>query len=89
MLIDSPPVVAVSDCLPIAAQVDGVILVARFGATQRRSVVRAKELLEKAGARVVGVVLNGLSTRETRRYYAEYSEYIGAMKPGRRKSRRA
>ena len=89
VLIDSPPVVAVSDCLPLAAQVDGVVLVARFGATQRRNVIRAKDLLEKAGARVVGVVLNGLSTRETRRYYAEYSEYIGAMKPRGRKGRRA
>ncbi|HMH50441.1 MAG TPA: polysaccharide biosynthesis tyrosine autokinase [Candidatus Acidoferrum sp.] len=87
VLIDSPPVVAVSDCLPLAAQVDGVILVTRFGVTQRRNAIRAKDLLEKAGARVVGVVLNGLSTRETRRYYAAYSEYIGATKVGRRKHR--
>ena len=87
VLIDSPPVVAVSDCLPIAAQVDGVILVTRFGTTQRRNVIRAKELLEKAGARVVGVVLNGLSGRETRRYYAQYSEYTAAAKPRRRRRR--
>ena len=76
VLIDSPPIVAVSDGLPLSAQVDGVILVTRFGVTQRQSVIRAKDLLEKAGARVVGVVLNGLSRRETRRYYAEYSGYI-------------
>jgi capsular exopolysaccharide synthesis family protein len=84
VLIDSPPVVAVSDGLPLAVHADGVLLVARFGVTQRRSVIRASELLEKAGARVIGVVLNGLSSRETRRYYAEYSEYISSTKASHR-----
>jgi polysaccharide biosynthesis transport protein len=86
VLIDSPPILAVSDCLPLTAQVDGVLLVTRFGATQRRSLVRAKELLEKVGARLVGVVLNGLSARETRRQYAEYNQYVG-RKPAEMKER--
>jgi succinoglycan biosynthesis transport protein ExoP len=63
VLIDSPPVLAVSDCLPLSAKVDGVLLVTRFGITQRQSLIRAKEVLQKVGARVVGVVLNGLSPR--------------------------
>ena len=88
VLIDSPPILAVSDCLALTAQVDGVLLVTRFGATQRRSLVRAKELLEKMGARLVGVVLNGLSARETRRQYAEYNQYVGAQKAVTTKARR-
>src|SRR6185436_11555553 len=72
VLIDSPPVLAVADCLPLTAQVDGVLLVTRFGTTQRRSALRAKETLEKVGANLIGVVVNGLSARETRRQYAEY-----------------
>jgi polysaccharide biosynthesis transport protein len=79
VLIDSPPVLAVSDCLSLTAQVDGVLLVTRFGVTQRRSLVRAKELLEKVGAHLVGVVLNGLSARETRRHYAEYNQYVAGQ----------
>jgi succinoglycan biosynthesis transport protein ExoP len=78
VLIDSPPVLAVSDCLSLSTQVDGVLLVTRFGMTQRRSLVRAKDMLAKVGARVVGVVVNGLSARETRRHYAEYNHYVGA-----------
>jgi succinoglycan biosynthesis transport protein ExoP len=88
VLIDSPPILAVSDCLPLTAQVDGVLLVARFGATQRRNLVRAKETLEKVGGRLVGVVLNGLSARETRRHYAEYKHYVSAMKRAGKKKRR-
>jgi polysaccharide biosynthesis transport protein len=80
VLIDAPPVLAVADCLPLCRQVDGVILVARFGSTRRRSLQRAKAQLEKAGARVIGVVINGLSRRETRQYYHEYSHYVGIEK---------
>jgi polysaccharide export outer membrane protein len=89
VLIDSPPVLAVSDCLPLANQVDGVLLVTRFGTTPRQSLIRAKEVLEKVGARIVGVVINGLSPRETRRYYAEYNHYVNSGKTRRtRKWRR-
>jgi capsular exopolysaccharide synthesis family protein len=84
VLIDSPPVLAVSDCLPLSAKVDGVLLVTRFGITQRQSLIRAKEVLQKVGARVVGVVVNGLSARETRRYYAEYNDYVNSGKRKRR-----
>ena len=84
VLIDAPPVLAVADCLPLCRQVDGVILVIRFGSTRRRSLQRAKDQLQKVGANVVGVVINGLSRRETRHYYAEYTHYVGIQKHRRR-----
>src|SRR5207249_3455856 len=77
-------VLAVADCLPLCRQVDGVILVIRFGSTRRRSLQRAKDQLQKVGANVVGVVINGLSRRETRHYYAEYTHYVGIPKHRRR-----
>ena len=86
VLIDAPPVLAVSDALPLSAKVDGVLLVTRFGVTQRRNVQRAKQVLEKTGAHLTGIVLNGLSPRETRRQYAEYEQYVAGM--GRKKSRK-
>jgi polysaccharide biosynthesis transport protein len=88
VLIDTPPVLAVSDCLPLTRQVDGVILVARFGATHRRSLVRTKQTLERVGARLVGAVINGLSPRETRRYYAEYEHYVGTPRNRTKKGKR-
>jgi hypothetical protein len=33
------------------------------------------------GGRIVGVVINGLSPRETRHYYSEYKHYVGVRKP--------
>jgi tyrosine-protein kinase Etk/Wzc len=89
VLIDSPPVLAVSDCLPLSAKVDGVLLVTRSGVTQRQSLIRTKAVLEKVGARVVGVVVNGLSPRETRRYYAEYNDYVNSGKTERTRKRRS
>jgi polysaccharide biosynthesis transport protein len=89
VLVDTPPILAVSDALPLTAHVDGVLLVARFGVTQRRNLTRTTHALERVGARVIGTVLNGLSARETRRYYAEYDHYIGTTgKTGTKKARR-
>ncbi len=77
VIFDSAPVLAVADNLVLASMVDGVILVVRAGSTQRRDLVRAKSLLEKVGAPLVGVVLNRVSPRETRRYYQSYASYYG------------
>src|SRR5947199_45097 len=78
VLFDSAPVLAVADNLILASLVDGVILVVRAGDTQRHDLVRAKDLLEKAGASLLGVVLNQVSPRETRRYYGRYGGYYGS-----------
>src|SRR2546427_825800 len=78
VLFDSAPVLAVADNLILASLVDGVILVVRAGETQRHDLVRAKDLLEKAGASLLGVVLNQVSPRETRRYYGRYGDYYGS-----------
>jgi polysaccharide biosynthesis transport protein len=76
VLFDSAPVMAVSDNLHLASLVDGVVMVVRSGVTRRRSLARARTRLDKASARVVGVIVNGLSPRDARRYYAEYTTYV-------------
>jgi capsular exopolysaccharide synthesis family protein len=78
VLLDSPPLLAVSDNLALASQVDGIVLVVRSGFTKRRSLVRAKAQLERIRGHVLGVVVNGLSPRDTRRYYTEYTHYVAA-----------
>jgi len=57
VLFDAPPVIVVTDAALLAARVDGVLLVLRAGGTQREHVERAKALLEKTGARLVGAML--------------------------------
>lgn len=57
LLFDAPPVLAVSDAAILGAKVDGVLLVVEAGKTRREHSERAKELLEKARVRIVGVTL--------------------------------
>ncbi|MCB8944218.1 MAG: CpsD/CapB family tyrosine-protein kinase [Ardenticatenaceae bacterium] len=57
VLFDAPPVIAVTDAAVLGAKVDGVLLVISAGKTRREHAERAKELLEKAKVRIVGVTL--------------------------------
>jgi non-specific protein-tyrosine kinase len=57
VLFDAPPVVAVTDAAILGGKVDGVLLVIEAGTTRRDLSERAKELLEQAKVRVVGVAL--------------------------------
>ncbi len=57
ILLSAPPVVSVTDAAVLAMKVDGVLLVVSAGRTHRDHALRAKELLERAHARIVGAVL--------------------------------
>lgn len=58
ILFDAPPVIAVTDAAVLASKVDGVLLVVNEGKTKREHAKKAKTLLEKVNARLIGVVLN-------------------------------
>lgn len=57
VLFDAPPVIAVTDAAVLGAKVDGVLLVISAGKSRRDHAERAKELLEKAKVRIIGVAL--------------------------------
>jgi len=60
VVIDSPPVQAVADALILGNLADGVVLCVKGGATAREVVVRTRDKLSRAGARVLGVLVNNL-----------------------------
>ena len=60
VVLDSPPVLAVSDPAATAPAADGVILVTRLSKRTRRKVRESLDTLERAGANVVGLVINGI-----------------------------
>jgi capsular exopolysaccharide synthesis family protein len=68
VIIDSPPVLAVSDPLVLANLVDGVVLVVAVGKSDKRFIGRAIEQLQLVEARVVGTVLNRLGSRGSDSY---------------------
>ena len=60
ILIDTPPVIPVTDAVVIGTYVDGVLLVIKAGETQRGIVSRSTELLNQAHAKIIGHVLTGI-----------------------------
>ncbi len=63
IIIDTAPILAVSDSLAPAARADAVLLVVRAGATRKKALIRARELLRRANARVLGAVVNDIDLR--------------------------
>lgn len=60
IVIDTPPLTAVSDAFPLLRKVDGVIIVGRVGRNRRDIAERLHETLTGAGAPLLGVVANGV-----------------------------
>ena len=58
VILDSPPVNSYGESTVIASKVDGVIMVLESDKTRQQVAIRAKEEMEKAGANVLGVILN-------------------------------
>lgn len=60
VVVDSPPVQAVADSLILGNLCDGVVITVKGGATAREVVARTRDRLSRAGARVLGVLINNL-----------------------------
>jgi succinoglycan biosynthesis transport protein ExoP len=75
VLIDTAPLLAVSDAIPLLNQVDGILLVTRFNHTTRDDAKRARVLISRVPQiRVLGVVANGATSDDAPHPYA----YAGA-----------
>ena len=69
VILDSPPVLAVTDAVLISVKVDAVLLVVRAGQTSKNALRRARNLLGQVGARVMGIVVNGVNIKSPDHYY--------------------
>ncbi|MFA9399084.1 MAG: CpsD/CapB family tyrosine-protein kinase [Clostridiaceae bacterium] len=87
IIIDSPPLNAVTDGQILATLVDGVVLVVASGSTEVEGAKKAKELLDNVQANITGVVLNKAERIHSKKYsYNSYYYYYGEN--GHKKSRR-
>jgi non-specific protein-tyrosine kinase len=73
IVLDTPPVLVVSDPLIVAAHVDGMILVTRSGKTRIDALRRAAATMQRGAVRIIGVIVNQQSGRGSEGYY--YTEY--------------
>jgi polysaccharide biosynthesis transport protein len=72
VVIDSPPVAAVTDATILSTRVDGTVLVVRALSTSRDMARRSARSISDVGGRVVGSVLNAAESRRGRGYYYYY-----------------
>ena len=72
IIIDSPPIIAVTDALILSKKVDQLVLVIRVNSTERAIIEQAKSLLNNIDVKVAGVVVNGI---EVKKYYSGYKYY--------------
>ncbi len=72
VIMDSPPVLAVSDAAVLSTLVDGVVLVMDAGKTRTPAAVQAAERLASVGGVILGVVLNRVKARSGGYYYYYY-----------------
>jgi polysaccharide biosynthesis transport protein len=63
VLIDTPPIIPVSDPLIVSKNVDATLVVARAGLTTKRSMRRAVEMLRQVNAPLIGTILNKLGSK--------------------------
>ncbi len=86
VVIDSSPLRAVADALPLANLADGVILIARAGRTRRRDLADAIAQLDQVSAHLLAVVVSQVRSKDGRysSYYGTYGGYdTTAPTPGR------
>ncbi|WP_250292336.1 polysaccharide biosynthesis tyrosine autokinase, partial [Frankia sp. CiP1_Cm_nod1] len=77
VLIDTPPLLPVTDAAVLAAQADGAVLIVRAGRTRREQAVRAVDALRLVDARILGAVLTMVPVKGPDAVYDAYHAYGG------------
>jgi capsular exopolysaccharide synthesis family protein len=80
VIVDTPPVLLVSDTLVFAQQTDGAVLCVHGGETPREQVARAQERILRSGVSILGVLINALEP-EPGHYYRPYAYEYGPDRP--------
>lgn len=87
IILDSPPVIAVTDAAVLSTKVDGTILVLASGQTNRNALQRANILLDNVDTKLLGLLLNGVDIEGTygSNYYYYYHHYYSKAGQKRKK----
>lgn len=69
VLLDSPPVLYITDTQILSAIAQGTILVTSYGKSEKAAVLSAKENIQKVGGKILGVVINKMPVKKNNTYY--------------------
>jgi capsular exopolysaccharide synthesis family protein len=75
VLIDTPPLVGISDASIIAKETDGAIIVVQYRKYPREMLSKARQMIESLGVTVIGAVLNNINIMRDDYYYYYHSSY--------------
>jgi len=79
ILIDTPPVLSVTDAVLLSVDADSVVLVIRSGQTTKEALRRARSILTQVNARMMGVVLNAVDLQSPDLHYYYYGTKYGGQ----------
>jgi polysaccharide biosynthesis transport protein len=79
IVIDSPPVLYFADSIILSTLADAVVIVARDNVSTKQAIQRTKKMLHDVGAKIIGMVLNGIPQRSSS--YYKYDYYEAAEEP--------
>lgn len=91
VIMDSPPIIAVTDAQVLAQTADGVLLVVKSGQSQTEALKRAEVLIKNVKARLLGVVLNDMRRHQmygSYYYYYDNNYYYGEKEDGKSRRKR-
>ena len=77
VFFDSPPIMGVSDASILASEMDMVIQVIQYRRYPQPMNIRAKQLIEKVGGTLIGIVLNNINMSQDESYYYYSGYYHG------------
>jgi non-specific protein-tyrosine kinase len=94
VVLDTPPIMAVTDAAVLSRHVDGVLLVIKPGVTKLGATRQTVEQLRRIGANILGVVFNDVELKRSRYsyyysnngYYYYYRDYYGSDKASRKRA---
>ena len=69
IIIDTPPIGAVTDSQVLSTKVDGTILVVKAGQTKKDVVMNSVNAIKKVNGNIIGTVLNGVENSKNKYYY--------------------
>ncbi|MGL5577305.1 MAG: CpsD/CapB family tyrosine-protein kinase [Sarcina sp.] len=72
IILDAPPVLAVTDAQILGTKADGAIFVVKSGVAKKEQILQAKNQLDKVKVQIVGTVLNAIDTKDSKNQYYYY-----------------
>ena len=85
VVIDAPPILMAADALILGKLANGILMVSRPGIVDANSLVKTKDLLEKSGQNILGLVVNGVILKNESDSYFHFTENYASENSKKRK----